>query len=65
MRLWLGTENFIISVKRYRYGLKVTDATTATYRQPDFPEGLKVSSTASGEKVLTDWSDILRRWEAK
>jgi hypothetical protein len=38
---WLGMSNRVSRMELFKYGWKMTDATGATYRQPDFPDGLR------------------------
>lgn len=49
---WLGTGNKIVKMQRFRYGWKATDSTEATYRQPDFPDGLFTADTPTPGNVL-------------
>lgn len=60
---WLGTENKIIRMGRYRKrGWYVTDSTGETYTSVDYPEGLKtaddrVSGTLIADRGRTPWPD--------
>lgn len=56
---WLGTDNKIVKMQEYKYGWKAWDSTGVTYRQPEFPYGLRTADrpqSCIGE-FRTEWPD--------
>jgi hypothetical protein len=55
---WLGSGNTVGHLQQFKYGWKMWDGTGATYRQPDFPDGLKtwdVRTDGRTEAPRTPW----------
>lgn len=42
--MYLGTENRIAKMERFKYGWRMTDTTGAVYKSTEFPDGLKATT---------------------
>ncbi len=50
---WLGTGCQIRSLARFAYGWRATDSTGCTYRQDEYPDGLKTWDTPTDGRTYT------------